>query len=287
MEGNGNDLTRQYAARYIPKPTYASVAEQLSRNTHWVSEGGKETPEVCFADPNCIFCHKFWKQARSWMADLGSDLGFKAGPWTLAIREVLALVLLAAAVFFSASLVPQAAYPWLWGSWLALVLFWGIRRFIQGNGAVRVIAATAAGLALAVVMVFVSPAGKGEGERGLAWQPYSSELLAEAKNRGATKLLEFLIPTAASSSVSGQSFEITTQYPRGRVSDITLDDTALEVYDDGASIRLLPDEKQTAMLQEAGKLDVKVRVQACSEDGVCLAPSDLPLTLDLDGANTP
>jgi len=99
--------------------------------------------------------------------------------------------------------------------------------------------------------------------------------------------MEFLIPTAASSSVNGQSFEITTQYPRGRVSDITLDDTALKVYDDGASIRLLPDEKQTAMLQEAGKLDVKVRVQACSEDGVCLAPSDLPLTLDLDGTNTP
>ncbi len=113
----------------------------------------------------------------------------KAGPWTLAIREVLALVLLAAAVFFSASLVPQAVYPWLWGSWLALVLFWGIRRFIQGNGAVRVIAATATGLALAVVMVFASPAGNGEG--GLAWQPYSSELLAETKNRGAPQLLEF------------------------------------------------------------------------------------------------
>jgi hypothetical protein len=98
--------------------------------------------------------------------------------------------------------------------------------------------------------------------------------------------MEFLIPTAASSSVNGQSLEIPIQYPRGRVSDITLGDTALEVYDDGASIRLLPDEKQTAMLQEAGKLDVKVRVQACSEDGVCLAPADLPLTLNLDDTNT-
>lgn len=48
----------------------------------------------------------------------------KAGPWTLVIREVLALVLLAAAVFFSASLVPKAVYPWLWWSWLALVLAW-------------------------------------------------------------------------------------------------------------------------------------------------------------------
>lgn len=99
--------------------------------------------------------------------------------------------------------------------------------------------------------------------------------------------MEFLIPTAASSSVNGQPLEIPTHYPRGRVSDITLDDTALEVYDDGASIRLLPDEKHAAMLKEAGKLDVKVRVQACSDEGVCLAPSDLPLTLNLDDTNTP
>jgi len=97
--------------------------------------------------------------------------------------------------------------------------------------------------------------------------------------------MEFLIPTVASSSVNGQSLEIPTQYPRGRVSDITLGDTALEVYDDDASIRLLPDEKQTAMLREAGKLDMTVRVQACSDEGVCLAPADLPLTLNLDDTN--
>ncbi|WP_322002900.1 protein-disulfide reductase DsbD domain-containing protein [Marinobacter alexandrii] len=94
--------------------------------------------------------------------------------------------------------------------------------------------------------------------------------------------MEFLIPTVASSSVNGQSLDIPTQYPRGRVSDITLGDTALEVYDDGASIRLLPDEKQTTALKEAGKLDMTVRVQACSDEGVCLAPADLPVALNLD-----
>ncbi|EDM49546.1 protein-disulfide reductase DsbD family protein [Marinobacter algicola] len=113
----------------------------------------------------------------------------KAGPWTLAIREVLALVLLAAAVFFSASLVPKAVYPWVWWAWLALVLLWGIRRFIQGNGAVRVIAATAAGLAFAVAVVFASPLGSSVGE--LVWQPYSSKLLTDTKARGAPYLLEF------------------------------------------------------------------------------------------------
>lgn len=113
----------------------------------------------------------------------------KAGPWTVAIREVLAQVLLAASVFFSASLVPKAVYPWLWWAWLALVLFWGIRCFIRGNGAVRVIAATAAGLALAVTVVFASPLESGEGE--LVWQPYSPKLLTEKKARGEPHLLEF------------------------------------------------------------------------------------------------
>ena len=94
--------------------------------------------------------------------------------------------------------------------------------------------------------------------------------------------MEFLIPTVAKSSAGGQSLDIPTQYPRGRVSDITLGDTALEVYDDGASIRLLPDEKQTAALKDAGKLDMTVRVQACSDEGVCLAPADLPVALNLD-----
>ena len=94
--------------------------------------------------------------------------------------------------------------------------------------------------------------------------------------------MEFLIPTVAKSSAGGQSLDIPTEYPRGRVSDIVLGDTALEVYDDGASIRLLPDEKQTTALKEAGKLDMTVRVQACSDEGVCLAPADLPVALNLD-----
>ena len=94
--------------------------------------------------------------------------------------------------------------------------------------------------------------------------------------------MEFLIPTVAKSSAGGQSLDIPTEYPRGRVSDIVLGDTALEVYDDGASIRLLPDEKQTTALKEAGKLDMTVRVQACSDEGVCLAPTDMPVALNLD-----
>ncbi|MAM60027.1 MAG: hypothetical protein CMH11_00865 [Maritimibacter sp.] len=99
--------------------------------------------------------------------------------------------------------------------------------------------------------------------------------------------LEFLIPTAASATANGRSLDIPAQYPPGRVSDITLGETAIEVYDDGASIRLLPDEENAAKLKEAGELNLKVRVQACNDSGVCLAPSDLSLTLGPAGAGTP
>ena len=85
--------------------------------------------------------------------------------------------------------MPKAIYPWLWWAWLALVLVWGLRRFVKGNVAVRVIAATATGLALAVAVVFASPLGSTEDE--IVWQPYSAKLLADTKARGAPYLLEF------------------------------------------------------------------------------------------------
>jgi len=70
LEGNGNDLTREYAALYITNPAYASVAEQLAQDSHLVSEGDEGAPEIyVFADPNCIFCQKFWQQTRNWVAE--------------------------------------------------------------------------------------------------------------------------------------------------------------------------------------------------------------------------
>lgn len=93
---------------------------------------------------------------------------------------------------------------------------------------------------------------------------------------------DFLIPTVVSSSANGQALEIPTQYPRGRVSDVVLADIPLVVYDDGAIIRLRPDEKHTAVLEKVGRLEMIVRVQACSDEGVCLAPTDLPVALNLD-----
>ena len=113
----------------------------------------------------------------------------KAGPWTLAVREVLALVLLAAAVFFSASLVPDVVYPLLWWTWLALVLGWCVRRFVMGNWAVRAISISTGAVALATAVVFASPVAE-QGD-GLAWQAYSPEFLAEVSARRDPHLLEF------------------------------------------------------------------------------------------------
>lgn len=70
LDAEGNDLTRQYAASQLPKPDYATVARALEQDPHLVSEGAEDAPEIyVFADPNCIFCHKFWQQTRDWVAD--------------------------------------------------------------------------------------------------------------------------------------------------------------------------------------------------------------------------
>jgi len=60
---------------------------------------------------------------------------------------------------------------------------------VQGNGTVRVITTTAAGLALAMTVEFASPLGNSEDE--LVWQPYSAKLLTETKAQGTPYLLEF------------------------------------------------------------------------------------------------
>jgi thiol:disulfide interchange protein DsbG len=70
IDVDGNDATREFADAQLPKPDYATVAKQLAADPHLVSEGRKGAPEVfVFADPNCIFCHKFWQLTRNWVKD--------------------------------------------------------------------------------------------------------------------------------------------------------------------------------------------------------------------------
>ncbi|ROU00506.1 thiol:disulfide interchange protein DsbG [Marinobacter sp. R17] len=68
IDGDGNDLTRQYAQTQLPGPDYKGVAGKLEDDPHLVTEGASWQPEIyVFADPNCVFCHRFWKQTRAWV----------------------------------------------------------------------------------------------------------------------------------------------------------------------------------------------------------------------------
>jgi len=90
--------------------------------------------------------------------------------------------------------------------------------------------------------------------------------------------LDFLIPTEVSGRVDGDPVELAPAYPAGRQSDIELDDTRIRVYGDGTTIDVgLPDET-SRRARASGRIDLTVRVQSCSDDGTCLAPSSLEAT---------
>lgn len=57
-------------------PLKAAIAEPMSKETlaqleasHWIADGVAKAPRVIyvFTDPNCPYCHKFWKQSRPWV----------------------------------------------------------------------------------------------------------------------------------------------------------------------------------------------------------------------------
>lgn len=90
--------------------------------------------------------------------------------------------------------------------------------------------------------------------------------------------LAFLIPTQVTAFVNGQPVDIKVRYPPGADSGIHLNGRAIQVYNDNAEINVSLKPKGVLLMQEAGRLDLKIRVQACSDKGICLAPSTLDLT---------
>ncbi|MFE8071033.1 cytochrome c biogenesis protein CcdA [Marinobacteraceae bacterium S3BR75-40.1] len=115
----------------------------------------------------------------------------KAGEWTLAVREMLALVLVAAAVFFSASLVPATVYLGLWWAWLALTLCWAVARGWRGGKLTRWISAAAGVVALSTTLAFAWPHSHGNADDGIVWQPYSAEQLTQVRTNKQAHLIEF------------------------------------------------------------------------------------------------
>lgn len=70
IDSKGQNATKLFADAELPKPDWRAAAMKLKKDPYLVSEGNKDAPEVfVFADPNCIFCHKFWRQTRAWVKD--------------------------------------------------------------------------------------------------------------------------------------------------------------------------------------------------------------------------
>lgn len=60
----GRDLSESYDHKYLPQPDVGKVVHKLESGKHLIQQGPKNAPVLyVFADPNCIYCHRFYKQA--------------------------------------------------------------------------------------------------------------------------------------------------------------------------------------------------------------------------------
>jgi len=112
------------------------------------------------------------------------------GSWSMRIRQGLAFVLLAAAVFFTGSLVGADITRALWGAWTALVGVWAVVAIARDSDwrsrAVGVLIA-ALGLGLGTAMALPGSTGGS----GIAWKPYSADVSRAAVASGRPQLIEF------------------------------------------------------------------------------------------------
>ena len=95
--------------------------------------------------------------------------------------------------------------------------------------------------------------------------------------------VEGLVATTVAGTANGQSLDLNPVYPPGMDSGIRLSGTVIKVYDSGATIKLEPSAAAVNKIRQAGGLDVRLRVQSCSDDGICLAPSTLNKHLSISG----
>lgn len=68
VDGQGNDLSTPELKRLVVNPKLQNTWGQL-KDTTWVADGPDSAPRTIymFTDPNCPFCHQFWKVARPWV----------------------------------------------------------------------------------------------------------------------------------------------------------------------------------------------------------------------------
>ncbi len=63
IDENGENLSAQYAEKYIPKPDLGSLYRELEKGAYVVEGATKDPKSVIyvFVDANCPFCHLAWK----------------------------------------------------------------------------------------------------------------------------------------------------------------------------------------------------------------------------------
>lgn len=63
----GKKLSQVHAERYIPKPDYTKLYNQLEKSTY-IQEGSDNANAVyVFFDVNCVFCHYIWKASQAYI----------------------------------------------------------------------------------------------------------------------------------------------------------------------------------------------------------------------------
>jgi thiol:disulfide interchange protein DsbG len=67
---NGDELSEQYNAQYLPQPDLSALWSQLEK-AQTISAGAMDNPKsliYVIMDPNCIYCHLLWKALKPYQA---------------------------------------------------------------------------------------------------------------------------------------------------------------------------------------------------------------------------
>lgn len=87
--------------------------------------------------------------------------------------------------------------------------------------------------------------------------------------------LELLVPTTVKAKVAGDPADLAVDYPDGHPSGIVLAGQEIMVYNSGATITATLSPDAAAAARRTGSLQVVVRVQSCSNQGLCLPPASI------------
>ncbi len=68
LDAKGNDVSAPVLQRMVVEPLSKRTWSQLEKSA-WVADGRADAPRIVYAfmDPNCPYCHRFWKAARRWV----------------------------------------------------------------------------------------------------------------------------------------------------------------------------------------------------------------------------